>query len=185
MESLSKDEILSRLTLFNEKVDEINNSNFITNWESQDILWDVLTSEEPWKNIYPNEEEVKAFILTWRFLYQKLDKISIAQLSDIYSSDIINRKYYNEFQTYRNSLNIYLDLNFRSSQITNRQILKAFIFGNYSHSSKENKKLYLELTCNESKLRLNYASFYSIMNNYIRIANLIKELNQRCIQELS
>lgn len=186
MKSLTKEEIISRLTFFNEKVDELNNSNFIKKWDSQKILWNTLTFEQSWSDLYPSEDEVKAFILTWRFLYNKTDKISIRQLSELYESELIDNELLNEFESYRNMLNTVLDLNFRSNNITNRQILDAFVFGNYSHSAnKKKRKLYLDLTINDSKRRISYASFYSIMNNYLKTANLIKKLNHRCIQEIS
>jgi len=64
---MNKTEICETLQFFNEKVDELGNSSFIKNWESQKILWGSLSSQLPSKFLLPNDEETKAFILTLRF----------------------------------------------------------------------------------------------------------------------
>lgn len=177
---MNKTEICETLQFFNKKVDELGNSSFLKNWESQKILWDSLTSQLPSKFILPNDEETKAFILTLRFFCQNNEPISVANISKIYKSNLIAEELKLKFHFSRKALNTILDLNFRSSNLTNRDILDAFIYGNYAHSTKRDK--YLELT---KKHHLNFASFYSVTNSFYIFLEQIKEINLSALKNLS
>lgn len=180
---MNKTEICETLQFFNEKVDDLGNSSFIKNWESQKILWDSLTSQLPSKFLLPNDEETKAFILTLRFFCQNNEPISIANISKIYKSDLIDEELKSKFHVNRKALNTFLDLNFRSSNLTNRDILDTFVYGNYAHSTKRDK--YLELTKSELKHHLNYAIFYSVANSFYIFLEQIKKINLSALKNLS
>ena len=179
---MNKKEIIERLELFNGKVEELGNSSFISNWDSKSIFWNTITSNLPTKFLLPNDEQTKAFILTLRFFMQDNEPISLRNISKIYSSELIEKEFQEEFDQKRKILNTYLNLDFRSNGITNRDILEAFIYGNYAHSDQKDK--YSELVKTDIKHRLNAGSFYSIANSFFTTLQQFQKLNKKVLRNL-
>ncbi len=99
----------------------------------------------------PDEEAMKAYLLTMRMFVQKNEKISIRRIGQLVSdSDVCNNNFTNDFAVEQNALNTYLDTSgvakfvIGDRPLTQRDILNTFLYGMYAHNddhySKEIKR---------------------------------------------
>src|SRR5215216_2324996 len=75
------------LELFNEKADELRNLRFVHSLQSQDSGW-TLTLEEDEGGVSrfgPEDESIRAFVLTFRFFVQDNEPTSIRNMAERYS----------------------------------------------------------------------------------------------------
>ncbi|QDV43935.1 hypothetical protein Enr13x_37950 [Stieleria neptunia] len=91
----------------------------------------------------PDEESVKAAILTLRFFCQDNEDISMRNMAAFTKGLSVNQSLKDEFETIRDEFNAYLDrdhgppiFKIGGHTIRNREIFEAFMYGKYAHLTK-------------------------------------------------
>lgn len=141
------DSYLPELELFIEKANKLENSGFV-NKIKEEFTLDVsidLSREDPLKirSIRPNQENIDAFILTFRFFIQDNEATSIRNLQKFFDSEFVTNEEKNRFNAVRKNLNSFLsestNLIFKDENISNYMLMDTFIYGDLSHAKKPKK----------------------------------------------
>lgn len=139
---------LPELELFIEKADKLENSGFVKKIKEEftlDIRID-LSREVPLKirSIRPNQENIDAFILTFRFFIQDNEATSIRNVQKFFDSEFVTSEEKSKFNAARKNLNSFLsestNLIFKDENISNQMLMDIFIYGGLSHAKKSKKE---------------------------------------------
>ena len=139
---------LSVLELFIDKTYKLENSGFVNKIRQEftlDINIDLSRSDvSEVRSIRPNQENIDAFILTFRFFIQDNEAISIRNLQKFFDSNFVTNEEKNKFNAIRKSLNDFLskssNLIFKEENISNSLLMDTFIYGGLSHATKKKKE---------------------------------------------
>jgi len=138
---------IKALMLFIEKADKLKNSSFVTriiNNSGVDLSFGVGKPTVV-KRRGPDDENIDAFILTFRFFIQDNESISLRNIKDVFHSDLAKEEEKNNFDEARNNLNTYLEGNTMfniDGMIKRRELMEVFIFGGLSHANTAKKEKY-------------------------------------------
>jgi hypothetical protein len=136
------------LELFIDKTHKLENSGFV-NKIRQEFTLDInidfsRTDVLEITSIRPNQENIDAFILTFRFFIQDNEAISIRNLKKFFDSNFVTNDEKNKFNAIRTSLNNFLSESssfiFKEENISNRVLMETFIYGGLSHATKGKKE---------------------------------------------
>ena len=91
----------------------------------------------------PDEESIKAAILSLRFFCQDNEHISMRNMATFVAGLSVSQELKDEFSSIRDEFNKYLDrehgppkFQLAGHTITNREIFQAFMYGKYAHLTK-------------------------------------------------
>ena len=155
---MNDENIINALKLFNEKAAKLGGSNFLKRAASGQVVRLKPSLEFPIEVVGdgPDQENIDAFVLTFRFFIQNNEACSFANLSKIYESTSISTDHRAAFQMVRRDLNSYLDGPCAVVEAhgvdTKRKVMDRFIYGGLSHANKELKSMYDKWT-NDDRLR--------------------------------
>lgn len=176
------EEVISTMSLFIEKADKLINSNFVKH-AVKDSGVDFSTSigvPPTIKRRGPNDENIEAFVLTFRFFVQDNEKISLRKIKDVFESSFIEEKEKNNYNEARNHLNTYLDgatmFNI-NGVIQRRTLMEIFIYGSLSHANKNKKKKYDDWMGNQFLAPFMKNEFIVII---FEILNVITFIRNQC-----
>lgn len=157
-QKMDDENIISTLELFNEKASKLGDSNFLKRAASGQAVrfkgglgWPIEVVGDG-----PDQENIDAFVLTFRFFIQNNELCSFANLAKVYESASISDVHRTAFQVVRQNLNNYL--NGRCAVVeahgidTKRKVMEIFIFGGLSHAKKGLKRVY-DKWINDDRLR--------------------------------
>ncbi len=140
-------EKIEALKLFIEKADKLKNSNFVTRIVKRSGV--DLSFNTGQKTVVrrrgPDDENIDAFILTFRFFIQDNEPISLRNIKDVFHSDLATEEEKNNFDEARSNLNTYLEGNTMfniNGMIRRRELMEVFIFGGLSHANSIKKEKY-------------------------------------------
>lgn len=142
------DSHLPELNLFIDKTDKLENSGFVKKINEEftlDISIDFSREEAlQIRSIRPNQENIDAFILTFRFFIQDNEAISIRNLQKFFDSEFVTNEEKSKFNAVRENLNSFLsestNLTFKDENISNSVLMDTFIYGGLSHATKSKKE---------------------------------------------
>jgi len=145
-------EIIETLELFTEQANRLYNSKFVTWARTVDKIQIIMTADEKGAEVavnWPEEDEINAFLLPFRFLIQDNERCSWNNISKLYEELEITPSYKESFLNSRKNLNEYLDSKIvefalHGKHYTHREVLDTFVYGYYAHSNKEKRKLFDE-----------------------------------------
>jgi hypothetical protein len=152
---MSKNTPLEILRLFNEKVARLERTRFYQRYKDTlpHVMADFKEVEitdlgEGRFNIFGrvvswvpdfDQDEIDAFVLTFRMLTQRNDRISVARLNEIYQSPWMPAEARDAFEDARRKLNAYLESNTTVQIVTNhlsvRNLLDVTIYGGLAHTN--------------------------------------------------
>lgn len=145
---MKNDEIVKKLEEFNKFAEELFTLRFVDQLKDSGYKVDFKMNEALRTKYYgPDEEAIKAFINDIRRFIQKGDDtLKIHKLIPIYKSGLLNdleKKKFNEVMSdlenfNREPSNIIIN----GENITNEKIWEVFLFGRFSHRSKQTKDTY-------------------------------------------
>ncbi|TAK63180.1 hypothetical protein [Methylobacter sp.] len=139
---------LPALELFIDKTSKLENSGFVNKIRQEftlDINIDLSRTDVlEVRSIRPNQENIDAFILTFRFFIQDNEAISIRKLQKFFDSNFVTNEEKTKFNAIRKSLNDFLSENsnliFKEENISNSLLMDTFIYGGLSHATKGKKE---------------------------------------------
>ena len=135
------------LKLYIEKADKLRNSNFVKRAiENSGVDLSMgIDKETVISRRGPDDENIEAFVLTFRFFIQDNESISLRKIKDVFHSELATENEKSSFDDARNQLNIFLDGNTMfniNGNITRRKLMDIFIYGGLSHANPEKKTKY-------------------------------------------
>ncbi len=150
-----KERAVKALELFNEKAEELLSSTFtkkvLEEGTGVTLHWNWETEEEKtnFERRGPNKEDIKAFLLDYRFFIQDNDRSSFRNLKKLYSSDLLKAKFETRFDSARDALNSLLDspsilTESNGENPTQRKITDTFIYGGFAHANEDKEQLFKE-----------------------------------------
>ncbi len=135
---------------FDKKVQELLDSRYLKSAQNTGIQFNFSWNENTGVDqtrVAPDEESIKAFLLTLRFFVQNNERMSIYNISKIVDDLNINSGSKSKFQNARLELNTYLDnpsnvhITFNKIVLTLGEIFMTFLYGLYAHENEEKAKL--------------------------------------------
>lgn len=190
------------LRAFNEKVARLERTRFAKRFEN-DLPEVLMTFEElqienlgngqltlagKLKSWVPefDEDEIDAFVLTYRMLTQKNDRLSIARLAQIYGAEWMPPEAALRFQEAREHLNDYLDsaatMEFGPHQIAIRNIIDVVLYGGLAHSNQEKSKVFRAWANNPAISGLMWVEFMAAMKKALFIFSFLRRLNEALLE---
>ena len=142
-----KSEAISDLKLFNEKAALLLNSSFANamlrnesafmfSWKAGENYEAILVGAEG--------ESVDAAFLTLRMFLQNNDRISIANIANLYSQEQDLNPYRADFNNIRGQINSFLDrgngINFFGNNYSNKAAIELLLYGSKGHSNREKEQ---------------------------------------------
>lgn len=191
-----KEKDIYALNLFNEKAGELLSSTFAKKMLEGEtgftLNWNYETGEEVtnFERRGPDKENIKAFILDYRFFIQDNEKSSFRNLKEIYSFNLLSTKFENRFDSARNALNNYLDthskfqFDYNGEILTRRKIIDTFIYGGLSHANETKEKLFKEWQSIPPFFPMIENEFVYSLAKILDVIAFIKNLNSEAIEEL-
>jgi hypothetical protein len=185
---MDDESIISTLKLFNEKASKLAGSNFLKRAASgqavrfkEGLGWPIEVVEDG-----PDQENIDAFVLTFRFFIQNNELCSFANLAKAYESASISDVHRTAFQIVRENLNSQLDgrcVVVEAHGIdTKRKVMKIFIFGGLSHANKGLKHVY-DKWINDDRLRpLILLEFVLILRTFWAAIDFVAGLNEEVLR---
>ena len=134
------------LKLFIEKSIKLENSLFVKSIKKEFRLGFNLEVGKEMKvtSIRPQQEEIDAFSLTYRFFIQDNEAISIRRLQEIFSSKLVTVEEKKKYNTIRKNLNSFLsesaNLVFKEENLSHRVIMETVLYGELSHANRDKKQ---------------------------------------------
>ena len=180
---------LKALKLFNEKTETLKKSNFTKTLLKKGIggkfSWkkDENSILEIWR---PDADEIRAFVLTFRFFIQNNEKSSFRNMAKIYDELPISAEKKESFKNTRKKLNDFLDSKSRIGidDSTNRDIVWTFIYGDLSHADETKKEIYDRWMSIAIANELITNEFALILWEVLKVIAFIQNLNNEVMEEL-
>ncbi len=191
-----KEKAIKSLELFNEKADELLSSTFAKKMMEGEtgvnLHWNWETEEEitNFERKGPDTENIKAFVLDYRFFIQNNDKTSFGNMKKLYSSNLLSAKFESRFDSGRDALNNYLDthsgfqFDYNGEILTRRKIIDTFIFGGLSHFNEDKEKLFKEWRSIPPFFPMIQNEFVYSLAKILDVIAFVKDLNLEAIEEL-
>ena len=187
---MDNENIKSALELFNEKAAKLSNSSFLKRTVAGQTVrfkgglgWPIEVVGSG-----PDQENIDAFVLTFRFFIQNNELCSFANLAKVYESSIISDVHRAAFQEVRQNLNTYLDSECVVVEAhgidTKRKVMEIFIFGGLSHANKS-LKCYYDKWINDDRIRpLILLEFVLIIRTIWAAIDFVAGLNEEVLKSL-
>jgi hypothetical protein len=127
------------LRLFNEKANTLLNSEFVQHGIISGSVYATQNQQIHTALNLPDEEAIRAFVLTFRFFIQENETSSFKRLADTYEELPVSEELRTQYSTLRHRLNDLLDSssNLKILNLTRRDIIWTMIYGELAHSDKE------------------------------------------------
>jgi hypothetical protein len=188
---------LEILRQFNRKVDRLEQSGFCLRFDNEtpnviakfenitfektgDTTFNIIGRIDSWLEDL-NQDEIDAFVLTFRLFTQDNDRISLHRLSKIYASDWMAGGNAREcFEDARKDFNDYLDsaatIMFGPSPISIRSIADIVIYGGLAHTNAEKSEIF-ENWKQSGIMGFIWAEFFAYARHAVEILRYLRGLN--------
>lgn len=183
---------IETLKLFNDKVEELKKSSFVPKMKSTGYKVDY-TGSKPFeiKEIRkPDIEARKAFVLTLRFFVQNNERISIANIYDVYCNSEGFELQTKIIESIRTALNQQLDKPLQinpehtgGKPITQRELFFTFLYADLSHASKKKRAIYQTWSKYPTMPALDFY-FDHVCFKILQAANFIETVNLDVIAQI-
>ena len=192
---------LEILVTFNEKVSRLERTRFAKRFQTE--VPEVLMSFEELKitdlgngrlNFFGklkswtpefDEDEIDAFVLTYRMLTQNNDRLSLARVSEVYEKDWMPQEAAARFREARGHLNDYLDsatvMEFGSYKLPIRDLVDVVIYGGLAHSNAQKSQIFNSWATNQAICGLMWVEFQAAMRFALHVFSFLRQLNEAVI----
>jgi len=146
-QEMNKEKLIDSLELFVEKADRLVESNFVKNAVSGsgvNLSW-FVGKPVTVKRSGPDQENIDAFVLTFRFFIQDNERISLREFARVFQSSFVLAEESTNFDKARIHVNSYLDsatMFDLGGRLSRRELMDVFIYGGLSHANQLKKQKY-------------------------------------------
>jgi hypothetical protein len=191
MSALSIDQT-RRLRLFNEKANELDGSRFaiaLYDQQSGVIVEGGLTGPAEAVFVGPDDDAIRAFVLTIRLFQQDRDRISLRALAEIYGAERVPQELRGEFDEARKALNDRLDSGtmfvLNKERITRRRLLDVFLYGGLAHVDADKRAVYEQWQAFGMAFALMSNEFVVTLGEFFNCVRWIRDINMRLLDAVS
>ena len=128
-----------------------------------------------------NQDDIDAFVLSYRILTQNNDRLSVGSLAKIYDRDWMPKEASNRFCEARTQLNDYLDNSYSTvsldSPIPIRELLEVIIYGALAHSNASKEATFSQWTADGGLSGFFWGEFMAALKEVTHYLVYFKELN--------
>lgn len=179
-----------RVALFNEMAGVLLDSRFV-----QRVLGGPITTTLTWEEDPdggsmtvgtdgPDDESVRALVLTVRMLIQDGDGISFREMCEVYDEPSVPADLRTRFHECRDGINQFLDaapsgvsLNHNGRVLTRREILDVVVYGGLSHANPKKRALFEQWRAGPPWFALVWDNFTVTLVGLCQCARDIRDLN--------
>lgn len=194
---------LATLRRFNRRVDRLKASGFAKRFENDlpnvTSRMDAVSIESTGNGQFVisgrfdseiddfNQDEIDAFVLTYRIFTQRNDALSLASLAAIFDSEWMPSNAREEFELCRSEINEALDsgatIIFEDYQPSVRFIVDTIIYGGLAHTNEEKAKIF-EIWQTVPARGFIWAEFFGFAVLAVSILDRIRRLNEALLQHV-
>jgi hypothetical protein len=189
--TVTKEEALRRLRLFNEKAEKLQRGGFVQKVFRKDHGVTIHFGENQPVTVEKrgaDEGAIDALSLTLRFFFQKRDNISLEQISEVYEhlpvSNEDKDKARRGFHNFQSFLDKPTGISFHGQSLTNRTILETLLYGNLAHTNDDKRRLYEDWVAAAPFDMLMEFCFEGVAAGVLQFIVEFKDFNNRTIQRL-
>jgi hypothetical protein len=192
-----KSSAIEALRWFNGKADELESSRFLKTILSEPLSFRVhvdITQNvaKSWRT-GPDEESIKAFVITIRQFYMKKDPFSFHEMARHYEklreAGLIPETLARDFKQARDALERFFDsetsITFYGEPLIRRRIFEVFVFGVLSHTDKRKRPVYDQWKAATPAFPAIEREFIAIMVEFLNVILRVRDLNQRTLEEIT
>jgi hypothetical protein len=135
----------------------------------------------------PDEEAVRAFVLTFRFFIQNKETSSFKGLADTYEKLRISEELKMRYSELRRGLNDLLDSssNVKISNLTRRDIIRAFIYGELAHEDEKEHAMIDDWRKEPFTWGLVQFEFNSSLLDVLGYIEAVADLNTKVMEQIA
>ena len=168
---MNRNEAINALRLFIEKASKLVDSGFVKSLENSGLTLSGGAGK-PLKvtRLGPNQQEIDAFVLTFRFFIQGKDRISPKEFKAVFHSEFTTQEERTTFDKVRAELDEFLhgpSALDDGGKITREELMHAFIYGGLAHANVSKKERYDKWMANPSFAGLIENEFVLILDQVL------------------
>lgn len=135
----------------------------------------------------PDEEAIRAFVLTFRFFIQNQEASSFKGLADAYEKLQISDELKMKYSELRRALNGVLDSssNVKIFNLTRGDIIRTFIYGELAHEDEKKHAMIDSWREDPWTWGLVKLEFSSSLREVLRYIEAVADLNTKVLQEIA
>ena len=177
------------LVLFNEKVEDLRRSRYFQSILKESSGFNfAFESDDKWSLTIkgPDDDAIKAFVLTFRYFIQDNERCSINNIAKIYNDEpYIPNEIKTEFNNGRKVMKQFLDsfsiLQINKEGIQFKKILDVFFYGGLAHANEQKKELFDKWMKIPVVKGTFVSEFHLILGNIYSFLSLVENLNNKII----
>ena len=194
---------LRLLVAFNEKVEKLERSRFAKRYrdEPPEVMmkfedmqftdlgngrFSLFGKARSWVPEF-DQDEIDAFVLTYRLLTQNNDRLSVANIANVYAADWMHPEASARFNDARKSFNDTLDspssITIEDAWFSVRTIVEVILYGGLAHSNESKAEAFRSWSANPAFSGMMWVEFIAAMLEALRIFTYLKELNCAVINQ--
>jgi ribosomal protein L30 len=131
-----------------------------------------------------DQDELDAFVLSYRVFTQDNDPLSIRALSRIYEGAWMPEEARQNFEEARSRLNEYFDstatVEFGDTKISVRDLVDIIVYGGLAHSNPRKAEIF-ESWQKSGVMGLIWAEFFACMREFMEVLEFLKRLNEQVL----
>jgi len=187
---MNYDAEIKAMSLFIEKADKLRNSTFVKRITNDSGVNLSTTVGKPTiiTRKGPDDENIDAFVLTFRFFIQDNEPISLRKIKNAFYSDLAKEDEKCNYDRARKELNQYLDgytmFNI-NGMVTRRELMNVFIYGGLSHANTKKKEMYDGWMGNVMLAPFMQNEFSVIINEVLNFIVFIRNLCESLLKRVN
>jgi hypothetical protein len=191
---MSVGEDLNALQLFNEKSAELRASRFFEMARHQNVGINISFGVDLPMTVArtgPDEEAVRAFMLTFRFFIQDNERCSIRKVAAVYDRLDVPEERKKLVAQARADLNAYLDrptfiqIGVEKAKVTNRRLLDVFLYGTLAHTNEEKQRVLESWRAIPELWPIMYNELVHIVMTCLEIIAWLERTNLQTLEDLN
>lgn len=134
----------------------------------------------------PDEEAVRAFVLTFRMFFKDGDGISFREMAAIYDSASVPGNLHDDYRWAREAINQVLDsptmFNVNGERVTHKRLLDVFLYGGgLAHANPDKRAVYQLWSSQPVLFALMRNEFAVTMAEFFNHVRFVSELNRELL----
>lgn len=190
--SLDPVDIIRILRLFNARADKLEHSGFLASYRAGNngYSWTWIRGEGTTVQRHlPSEEEIEAFVLTFRLFVQPRDDISFSRMAAFYTTLPVTSALRDRVVLVSKGVTQYLNdpsgIILDGIEVTRRHIFEIVMYGGMAHVNKDKRDLYERWHSHEIQFPLVEEAFSTIIATVTQAVFTVRDINARALAELA
>jgi hypothetical protein len=177
------------LQLFNKKAAEVLNSSMLEELSNHGTRISFYDDGKIKKKHGPSADQIKAFVLDFRFFIQVKERSSFSSLAKLYQNALVDEWIKKNFESAWNYIQTYLnapslDKDYKGKRITNHKLLDIFLYGGLAHADKSKEDLFNNWMSDPVFAAYLQHEFVWVLSGLCWVIRYIRDLNVEALKQL-